>query len=177
MYIDWRCVDVVDDIDCFYDVTVPTSMYWSMGWINKQGSGSNSPYQHDLNANWKYIQHHVPVQTFLDTFHIHVLINVNMFMTFQIWLKFFSPIWLMALWDLWTINFQERFEHKFNTLISHPLTFKITFVTEIGAVVEDMFSWFISDWDYIMCMHNLHFQFCRTWLKNLKVNLEENLKT
>jgi hypothetical protein len=33
--IDWRCVDVVDDIDCFYDVTVPISMYWSMGWINK----------------------------------------------------------------------------------------------------------------------------------------------
>jgi hypothetical protein len=33
MYIDWRCVDVIDHIDCFYDLTFPISMYWSMGWI------------------------------------------------------------------------------------------------------------------------------------------------
>jgi hypothetical protein len=33
MYIDWRCVDAIDDTDCFYDLTFPISMYWSMGWI------------------------------------------------------------------------------------------------------------------------------------------------
>jgi hypothetical protein len=42
MYIDWRCVHVIDDIDCFYDLTFPISMYWSMGWIKMKWNDSSA---------------------------------------------------------------------------------------------------------------------------------------
>jgi hypothetical protein len=46
MYIDWRCVDVIDDIDCFYDLTFPISMYWLMGWIKMKWN------EMKWNENW-----------------------------------------------------------------------------------------------------------------------------
>jgi hypothetical protein len=45
MYIDWRCVEVIDDIDCFYDLTFPISMYWSMGWIEMKWNEKKSSFR------------------------------------------------------------------------------------------------------------------------------------